>query len=205
MPLADIFQVIDLQRLPSGEGIENVYFFQRQGVAGNALDMAEAFDTVLRPSILATQSSALVHYLTRVTNLGDVADFTERSSAGVVGGRAGAVRNEWDCWAYTLRPSSRAVRPGHKRIGGVPEGDAEYTNGVVTDTSMLIILNGLRSALQSDVAGADDTYTPIILKRILDGLVYRLPETDGEVTAVPVAVCLLNNKISHQITRGNSR
>lgn len=205
MALADIYQLFDLQRLPSGETMENVYFYERVDPAGDAQDLVGAFIADVRPSILGIQSAGLVHYLTRAISLGDVADFYELGEAGIVGARAGAVRNEWDCFAYTLRPSSRAVRPGSKRIGGVPEGDAEYTNGVVTDTSMLILLQAARAAMGVVISGDTSDYQPVIVKRVFDDPSYRLPETDGELVAVPVSTVLLNTKISHQISRGNQR
>lgn len=205
MALNDVFQLTDLQRLPSGETILNTYFYERIDPAGSAQDLVGAWIADTRPAILGVQSSALVHYLTRAISLGDVADFYELGEAGIVGLRSGPVRNEWDCFAYTLRPSTRAVRPGSKRIGGVPEGDAEYTNGVVTDSSMLILLQACRTALAAGPTGVDSDYQPVIVKRVLDGGSYRLPETDGELVAVPVSTVLLNTKISHQVSRGNQR
>lgn len=205
MPLSDILQLTDYQRLPSGEPIQNDYFYEMSDSAGNAEDLLAIWITDFLPSIRGIQSSALVHSLIRVINLGDVADFFEDATAGVVGTRPGPVRNEWDAFAFTLRPATRAVRPGSKRIGGVPEGDAEYTNGVVTDTAMLILLQAARTQFDDVLVGDDASYTPVIIKRVLDGTTYRLPETDGELLAVPVAVALLNTKITHQVSRGNAR
>lgn len=205
MALADVFKLVDYQRLPSGEQILNTYFFERDDPAGNSTDLLATFNTDMLPVIEGIQSSALVHYLTRCENLGDLGDFAEQAFSGEVGSLVAPVRNEWDAYAYTLRPSTRDVRPGSKRIGGVPEADAAYTNGVVTDASTLILMQALRTQLGASLVGTDANYNPVIVKRVLDGGSYRLPETDGELLAIPVAQVLVNTKISHQVSRGNNR
>lgn len=205
MALVDIFQLTDFQRLPSGETIQNVYFYRRIGATGTSQDLVGAFIADLRPEILAVQSQDLVHYLTRAICLGTFADFYEIGEAGIVGTQGSGVRNEWDAYAYTLRPESRTVRPGSKRIGGVNEADGNYTNGVVTNAAMLIALNALRAKLAVALSGVDDDYQPVIIKRVLDAGNYRLPINNGELVAVDVANVLFNSKISHQVSRGNAR
>jgi hypothetical protein len=205
MALADIYQLTDFQRLPSGEEVQNVYFYQRGSSAGTAADLEQEWESTVRAAVLGVQSNVFVHFLTRVVSLGNVADFNENSDAGIVGLREAGVRNEWDAFSYTLRPETRAVRPGHKRIGGVPEGDSLYTNGVVTDSSMLILMHAVRTAFATVLSSDDDEYTPVIVKRQLVGGNYRLPITDEELVAVPIVIALLNNKITHQTSRGNSR
>jgi hypothetical protein len=205
MALDDVFKVTDYQRLPSGEEVLNVYFYQRLDPAGDAADLLAVFVSDLAADVKAVQSNELVHRLYRVENLGDLADFDEYSLAGDVGGQGAGVRNEWDAWAYTLRPSTRAVRPGSKRIAGVPEGDGAYTNGVVVNAAMLILLQALRVQLSALLVGTLAQYQPVIVKRVLDGTTYRLPETTLELVAVPVSQALFNTKISHQVSRGNNR
>jgi hypothetical protein len=205
MALNDIFRCTDYQRLPSGEQIQNVYFYERVGAVGTASDLLAWFASEFADVVKDVQSNELVHTLYKVENLGDVADFDEFSEAGDVGAAAFPVRNEWDAYAFTLRPSTRAVRPGSKRIGGVFESDAKYTNGVVTAADLLTALHALRLKMAAIADAALDTYTPVIIKRVLDGTTYRLPETDLELVSVPVATVLLNTKITHQVSRGNSR
>lgn len=205
MALVDIFQLTDFQRLPSGEVIQNVYFYRRVGATGSAQDLVGAFIADLRPEILAVQSQDLVHYLTRAISLGSFADFYEISEAGVVGTQGSGIRNEWDAYAFTLRPETRDVRPGSKRIGGVNEADGNYTNGVVTNAAMLIALQALRTALGTALSGVDDDYVPVVVKRVPDGGGYRLPETNAELVVVDVSNVLFNTKISHQVSRGNAR
>ena len=205
MPLNDIYKITDYQRLPSGEPVENVYFYQRLGAAGTAGDLEAVFVSTFLPTILGIQSQALVHNLIRFDNLGDPADFEEHSAGGIIGTLTAAIRNEWDCWRFTLRPSSKTVRPGSKRIAGVAESDSAYTNGVVGDAGILTLLQTARVQMSALLEGALETYQPVIIKRVLDGTTYRLPETNGELVAVPVSVALLNPKIGHQVSRGNAR
>lgn len=205
MALSDVFKCTDYQRLPSGEQILNTYFYQRLDPAGDAPDLLAAFVSDVGDAVKAVQSVALVHYLWRVESLGDLADFDEFSVAGDIGDFSPGVRNEWDAYAFTLRPSTRAVRPGSKRIGGVPEADTNYTNGVITGADHLILLQALRVQLGALLEGALSQYQPVIVKRVLDGGSYRLPETDLELVSVPVAQVLFNTKISHQVSRGNNR
>lgn len=205
MALSDVFKVTDKQRLPSGEPLENVYFYEQIGAAGNASDLLAAFVGDVLPLLKGVQSNQLVHNLIKVENIGDVGDFDEYGAAGQIGAVGLAIRNEWDCYPFTLRPSSRAVRPGSKRIGGVYESDASYTAGVVVDATLLTALHALRAQMGAILEGALESYQPIILKRVLDGGTYRLPITDGETVAVAVSTVLLNTKIGHQVSRGNAR
>lgn len=205
MALSDIYKCTDYQRLPSGEQILNVYFYERVGVTGDASDLIATFVSDMLSAVKGVQSSALVHYLARVENLGDVGDFDEFTAAGDVGDLTAPLRNEWDAYAFTLRPSTRDVRPGSKRIGGVAENDAGYTNGVVTDAAILTLLQTVRTQLGAILSGTLDTYIPVIIKRVLVAGNYRLPVNDAELMSIPVSQVLLNPKITHQTSRGNSR
>lgn len=205
MALADVFQVIDFQRFPSGEPMQNVYFYLRLDPLGDASDLLAAWDSDVKSVIKAAQSADLVHYLLRVTSLGDFGDFDEFSTAGDVGDIGQPIRTTWDAVNFTLRPSTREVRPGSKRIGGIPEDDASYTNNVITGSAHLIRWQAVRVELGALVVGSLSQYQPVIVKRVLDGGNYRLPETDAELLAVPVSQVLLNTTLTHQISRGNAR
>lgn len=205
MALADVFQVVDYQRFPSGEPCQNVYFYQRLDPAGDASDLLAAFEAEVKTDLKACQSGDLVHYLLRVINLGNVADFDEFSTAGDVGGIGQPIRNTFDAVNMTLRPSARTVRPGSKRFAGIPEDDASYTNGVIVGAAHLTRWQTLRVALGALLVGSLAQYQPVIIKRIPSGGSYRLPETDLELVAVPVAQVLFNPRITHQISRGNQR
>lgn len=205
MALSDVYMLTDYQRFPSGESFENVWFYKRVTPAGTAQDLVGAFNAQVRPAILNLQAATVVHYLTRVISLGDVADFYELGEAGIVGANAAGLRNTFDAYAFTLRPSTRDVRPGSKRIGGVYEADANYTDGVVTNATQLGFMQALRAIMATVIPGVIDDYQPVIVKRVLDGGSYRLPETDGELIAVAVSQALVNTRIVHQVSRGNGR
>src|SRR5215218_10150250 len=112
MPMNTLFAVNDMQRLPSGEPLENVYHYLSIGSSGDAADLLAAWVGTVLPLVQAVQSNQLVHNLIKVENLGDVGDFDEYGVGGTIGGIAAPIRNEWDTFNFTLRPSSRLVRPG---------------------------------------------------------------------------------------------
>lgn len=208
MSLNNTYQLEDIQTLPSGEQFENVYFYNDSSSAGSAEELSEDFAAVMIPLILEMQASSVSHRLVRCFSLGNPADFFERSLISVVGARSDDLRSPFEAINFTLRPTLRLVRPGSKRIGGLPDASSAFTNGVVTESTFLGYLEDVRAQMAATLDGDDGAYNPVIIKRIFDATIgenggYRLPVTDLELLAVDVGAVLVNPRITHQTSRGN--
>lgn len=210
--IANIYQLVDRQRFPTGELIENVYFYSDESGAGSAEDLSLAFNNDMLTGIIRdVQSIQLEHVSINVQSLGDPADFYIRVLSGAFGVETPDCMPAHDAVNFTLRTSSRAVRPGSKRIGGLPDFTSYYTNGQVTDAARLVLYNDIRVAMATIVNATAVDYSPIIVKRVFvpaagdHGDYYRLPTTDGELAYFPVVAALFNPRITHQISRGNGR
>jgi hypothetical protein len=138
--------------------------------------------------------------------LGDLGEET----VGTGGGITGEMLPVFNAVNFTIKPASRAVRPGSKRIAGVPE--TVQLDGTITDSSYITALNGLRVAMGNEISTDDvNFYRLVTIKRVAYDVpdsdpvrvAYRFPETDGELVFAPVRNILLNTKVSHQVSRGN--
>lgn len=212
MSLDTTYQLIDRQRFPTGELVENVYFFDGAVGTPSAEDLLDGFLADVIPSIIAIQSNQLVHYELIGQSLGLPADFATLSLVGQDGNFADDSLSAFTAINFTLRPATRLIRPGSKRYSGIPDYSALYVNGVVTDATLLGYMEDLRDTLKTAVTGALGTYTPILVKRIFvpadppdHGAYYRLPISDGELVVSDVVNVLVNNRLTHQTSRGNSR
>lgn len=209
MEIDGLYQLEDVQLFPTGEQMLNVYFFTSFDAAATAEDLTLAFNNDVLNLIKICQAAAVSHTTITARNLGDPADYYERALTGAVGGYAGESLSAFTAYPFTLRAATRAVRPGSKRIGGVPEAANLSTNGVITDATLLTALNNVRTAMATVVNAAGPDYQPVIVKRVRSGApgsyTYRLPTTDAEAEYYDVATALLNTTLSHQVSRGNNR
>lgn len=210
--LASIYKVVDNQRFPGGEVVQNVYFYSAEDGDGSAEDLSLAFNNDMLTGIIrAAQANQFEHTSVEAQSLGDFADFYTRVLTGAVGGWTSDCLSPFTAVNFTLRTASREVRPGSKRIGGLPDSTSLYTNGQVTESEQLSNLEDIRLAMAGVITAAGAEYTPIIIKRIFvpaggdHGPYYRLPETDGELVYFPVSVALVNPILTHQTSRGNGR
>jgi hypothetical protein len=111
---------------------------------------------------------------------------------------------------FTFKPTSRAVRPGSKRIAGIPEGAQD--KGTIENAPYLALIETLRVAYGNEIS-VDDTnfWQFVVVKRVPYDVpdsdpvrtAYRFPETDEELVFAPLRVVTTTPKISHQVSRGN--
>jgi len=200
-----VWQVIDHQSLNNQEML-NVYFFANDDGDGTAEDVRSAYDIVLMDVIKDMQSEDLMHTLTEVLALFDEADFDLFAT-----GTPGTVANEslpnTDAINFTLKPASRSVRPGSKRIAGIPEGAT--SNNVVNEETYLPLVEDARIALEGNIINGDGLaveYRPVIVKRIpytapSGNPAYRLPVSGSEANVVAVQAVLTKLVMSHQTSR----
>lgn len=207
-----IYQVTDNQLFPTGELMQNVYFYADEPASGSAEDLSLAFNNDMLTGVIRDlQSSQLTHQSIAVQCLGDPSDFYVRVLTGAVGGRGADCLPAFNAINFTLRSNSRAVRPGSKRVGGLPDDTALYTNGQVVDSAMLGFLEDIRVAMSAPVSAAGGDYSPVIVKRIPvaatedHGPYYRLPGVGDVLEYFPIVATLVNPIITHQVSRGNGR
>ena len=207
----DGIMVVKLYQEFANEQLLNVFTFQAD--AGmTAVDVRTAFQSDLLTPIRGAQCAQLLSKRIVTQNLGDLGDNDDHdiSLGGSIGGDQ--MLPVFNAINYTLRPASRVVRPGSKRFAGVSEN--AQVDGTVTDTGWLTAIEAVRVALDTPIS-VDDTLfaTPIIVKRVKyhptgspEGhFAYRFPETDEELVFSLLSGVKSNTRISHQVSRGNSR
>lgn len=206
MAISDVYQLTDIQTYGTQE-VENVWFFEKLSPDGTAADLIEGFLATYMPAIRQIQAQGIVHTEIKVINLGDLGDFEDMpvSLAGLAG--AGDTMPSFVAIGYTLKPATRAVRPGSKRIVGVLE--AALVNGVITEPTFVANVEALRIVLDDNAVGSLSEYQPVIVKRIKEPVVgttpqqytYRLPHTGDPLTLGLVKQALTNPRATSQVSR----
>jgi len=207
MPLDTIYQVRARQTWGSGgKALENVFFFDHTAGAGNATDMATAFGDAFSTLINQIQAPIVKNYSIDVINLGDLGDFASVPWLGS-GTQIGDALPPYAAISFTLKVNTRAVRKGSKRISGVPE--SAQIDGKLTNEGYIAAVELLRLAMQQEVVTANDTYLPVVVKRIKEPVVgtvplqytYRLPTIGDTLVTGEVVVVLTTTSLSHQVSR----
>lgn len=208
------FYQLTLVQLMNTEKLHNVFFYRTDAVGATAQNLGQAFEEDILPLINDLQNVAVSNSLLRVINLGDLTDFWEKALTGAGLNTSSESLPAHDAINYTLRLNTRAVRPGSKRISGIPE--SAQSNGIITVGSYITQMNTLRTALYDTIAYNTTpavAYQPVVIKRVKETetvngqekVTYRLPTPSETVEYGDVVSCLVNTKISHQISRGNGR
>jgi hypothetical protein len=189
-----------------GKPQENVFFFEHTAGVGNAEDLATDFAASYIPAINAIQCASNVNVGLDVVNMEDLGDFT---SPVVTGAGAYAVQPlpPYAAVGYTMKVNTRAVRKGSKRFSGVPETVSE--GGLITDGTYRTKVDDLRLILQQELVSADNTWLPVVIKRVKEAVAgttptqytYRLPVNDAELVIGEVVVVLTTDILSHQVSR----
>jgi hypothetical protein len=115
----------------------------------------------------------------------------------------------FDAIGFTFKPSTRAVRPGSKRIAGIPQ--STVTKGKVTDAGYITIMNNARVAMGNSIGTEPDMFSPCIVKRTKTAIPdtepvkyrYTLPKAGDTLVVATVVAVLQSTKVTHQVSRGN--
>lgn len=208
MALADIYQLIHRQ-VQLGQVIENVYFYERTDPAMVAGDLIVAFQASVLPSVLALQSDSFVTTDLLAASLGDLSDFDEQplASPGTYG--SDDPLPSFNALSFTYKPNSRVVRPGGKRIAGIPE--IVTTKNNITDGTYAGRVETLRAAMAANLTASGTAFSPVIVKRIKTAVAgttpvkytYRLPRPGDTLVFSTVKAVLSSLVISHQVSRAN--
>lgn len=207
MPLNTVYQVRARQTYgPGGKPMDTVWFFDHTAGTDTADDLAVAWGLARGDLMNAMQTDHIRNVSIDVINLGDLGDF---ASVPWIGG--GLINDDtmppYVAYGFTMKVDTRAVRKGSKRIGGVPEAAA--TDGVITNVTVLPLIEDLRLAMQQEIVDSGDTWLPVVVKRVREPVVgtvpqqytYRLPSTDSELVLGEVTVVLTSSNLSHQVSR----
>lgn len=213
MALSDLYQVtVKANYTITGERVENVFFFRKAAGLGTATKLIDALvDTggIVELMTSLMHEDMLIEEIAALC-LGDPEDFEYR---GVTfpGGGTGDMLPLHDALNITLKLSTRAIRPGSKRIAGIPEDVVQ--NGVFTDATYIGSIGAFAGQMgeeQDDGTGV--TFQQVVIKRVLvpadlpdHKAFYRLPEGAETPVVGDVVYGLANNRVSHQVSRGNGR
>lgn len=213
MAVGDVYEVIDVQTLYSQE-VLNVYFYHQillVPLTGGALNtssvLADEWQSQVLPKVTAIQAGGLTHQGIRVRNLFDETDSFEKLINVAGGFSDNSADTAFDAYGLQMQPQSRAVKVGHKRIGGV--SDQKVVGGIVNDTTALANGQALATQLASNITiGAiilQDAWEPTIVKRVRSGTKpnykYRLPTAAGEAVFSKVIGALFDVLITTQVSR----
>lgn len=200
----EIVRITDRQTL-FGQEVLNVYWYEMATDFGGAtaLEIAENWWTAMGTYIRAVQHTALNHVSITAESIDGSMDFATYTIPA--GGENGAI-GTGDCmppfttFSITLVPENRSVRPGGKRIAGVPEG-VVATGGVVDSGVMadLIILAD-EMADQLNFLLALDAYVPVIV-----GFPHPVSPTGRPARLSRVEVRVASGSVSPYVSTQNTR
>lgn len=211
MAVGDVYEVIDVQSLYEQQ-VLNVYFYQQQAafipLAGSvAQALAEEFEATVVSQIINVQSEDLAHVEVQVRNLFDPTD-TGIAVSGQIGlqSSVGGTLPGFNAFGLQLNTDNAAVRPGAKRIAGLPESE---TGDGIPSVAMVAALDDLADVLAAPITGGlivmDDIMFPVVVQRVRSGTAgnytYRLPENSGELVLGVVLEILVKLLITSQISR----
>jgi hypothetical protein len=194
-----------------GEQVLNVFFYQDLLLASTAQNVVESYQADVLPKMTGLQSLNMSHVLLDCVNLADSGNFYDLA-IDEAGGDSGDMLPAHSALNFGLRLDSRALRPGSKRICGIPE--PAQVDGEITLESYLTNMETFRVQMYTILlSGVLSTFQPIVVKRVPypvpgsdpERTAYRLPETDEEFVFGNVVQCLTSPHISHQVSRGNGR
>lgn len=202
MALFDVYKIVD-QQSSMGQKVVNVYFYQAQSDVDtpNAEDVLDAYLGQVLDVIRAAQHVGAVHELLTVTNLFDPSDAANEamSLAGTLF-TTGEPSPNFNAFGIKLIGDNAAVRPGSKRLAGVSE--AGTTSGVVASGGQTDALNDVCDILATTlVHGIIPTFVPVIVKRLLVGGGYVLPDALVDAVLSHIIDAVFSPNVTSQTSR----
>jgi hypothetical protein len=219
MVVGDVFEIKVSQTTPNiGDEMLNVFFYKLMTGEFVLDDLIGQFvlDVVLQMRTI--QSVACQYRAITVTNLFNLDEFFVRTYDvnELVGLVNLAVAPPSTALNFTLHRTSRTVRNGSKRIGGVPNPTVQ--EGRITDSTYLGDMSDLADAMSAEltepISGA--VLRPVIVKRIKTAnpdypdnskypFKYTLPTEQGETPIVEVGQTTFSIYTSTQVSRKTNR
>lgn len=208
MTVNDIYQLNHKQTY-NGEDIENVYFYRREDVGSDHNDLIDAFIADVMPSIMALQAPQIITASIKAQSLGNLGDFGEQIVNLPGTYDPSEILPIFNAIGYTMRSANRGVRPGSKRITGIPE--TAQAGGIITLSVYLTRMEAARLAIDAVIGTTPAFFTPVIVKRIkteIPGTTpvkyrYTLPGPGDDITVATFLGVFTSPVITHQVSRGN--
>lgn len=215
MAIGDLYELTFVQA--DSETLEPIitkWYYAAVDVLGNAQGLFEGWtkDNSLLERINNLQCQTVLNQSIRIINLFSLTDFYENTVEGEGLIASAESLPIHDVVNFTLKLDTRGVRPGSKRLSGIPE--SVQRQNLIRDGAYITDLNILANLMPDDVVeplGA--VFDPVVVKRIKYTVgegeeahdAYRLPANAGEANYGHINAALVNLKVSHQVSRGNGR
>lgn len=167
----DVFRIIDFQTLLTEQCL-NVYFYRVDAVAVPAPTLADIwlnFTATMMSPVQNIQASQVDHYLIRIENLMNPAEFLDTPMTGETGLVTGEVNPSFFAWSFLMRRTTKVTRNGGKRFPGVLESWVQNGVFVGVDASITAVEEALAAPIEGTFPPANYTLTPVIVKRNPDG------------------------------------
>lgn len=138
--------------------------------ATSASALANAFDTIVKPLLLATIASDVTYEGVLVSSVEPGTNLAYRfAGASTAGDRPGEACPANTCAVITLQTTApTAVRQGRCYISGISKSD--LLNGTFDPALVAGALTGLANQLANDIAGSGQDFQPRIIQRIIGGV-----------------------------------
>lgn len=217
MAINDIYMLTFVQSFGlGGEEVQTNWFYRAVDAGGTAeaLHAAWGDPAGMLGLYCDTQTQFMKNKLIRVINLFSLTDFYEEGINGG-GGFTGDTLPAFATMRYSLKLNTRGIKPGSKRVPGVPE--SVQVDGVITNETEIANMNLLANGMAQNIGGIDDVpeFEPVVVKRIktlvpADGdkpayYKYSLPDNSEDLNYGKVVAALANTRVGHQVSRGNGR
>ena len=202
MALFDVYQIVDKSVL-LGQECTNIYYYQQDSAvdAPNAEDVAAAYIGQVLPLVKTIQEADLLHTEILVTNLFNPSDtFTQAVSVPGTATFGTELLPIFSATGFRLVGDNGAVRNGAKRYAGMDEGVQD--DGVITNGTFITQLDAIADQLFATLNhGIIPTYVPVIVKRLLSGTDYVLPDNLGDAVLSHVVEAAFDTLVTSQVSR----
>lgn len=202
MALFDIYEITD-KSVFFGQEVDNIYFYQQTSAvdAPDAADVAAAYIGQVLPDVCDIQNVEVLHTEIIVRNLFNVSDNAVVSiSEPGTGSGAADLFPVFNAVGFKLNQDNGAVKNGAKRYAGCPEANA--TDGVIDSAGFITTLDALGDTLDDVLLhGIIPTFVPVVVKRLLSGSDYVLPDNLGDAVFGTIVEAVWNTLITSQNSR----
>lgn len=198
----DVYQIVDTSIL-QGQSCLNVYFVQVQDIASlhTALEVSDAYIAQTLPLVKTMQESDLLHTNVRVTNLFDPSDVhTEAISVPGTAAYGSELLPIFTAIGFREIGANGAVRNGSKRYAGLDEGIQD--DGIITNGTFITQAGLVAAQLFNPLTvGILDVFIPVIVKRLLVGSEYVLPDNLGDAVVSQIVDAVFDVVLTSQTSR----
>lgn len=163
---ANDFYKVNTYSTMLGSSCQNEYWYRQETGTGGAVELADAFITLVLDIVRLVQSSQILYNLIKVYSQQGGTDFIEIDLTGQ-NGLNGANSLPPFCAIALSTPRKRSdMKPGQKRLVGIP--DIYDDQGVITNVDYLAAIDDVADALSTDLGdvGTSSVWSPVIVRRV---------------------------------------